>query len=744
MRRRFKEIKPLLILTGFLAFLLLGCAWSLAEPEIRAGIGYDGVILSGRYVPLSVEIKAGETEFEGRLTVDIGMKHNNYDRLCLPVSLESGETRRIEIPVRPLIEQRSFTVKLMDGDTVCTQSVADTEQLVPEEALVIGVFGGQEQLAQALGRIEERSVHGELEEIHAIALDDAFLMSDSRCIEAFDALVMEEAATKKEAQAALEDWQRKGGVLISMPQAMDDADAAARQVFEEIQKQKTPNGLISREAYSYAFGEGLNTILRVNEGEGIAGAAVLLAGYVLIAGIGLYLLMKKLDRSKDLWLIIPASAAVMCAVLCTMGTRMTLNKPASASVHVTHVDEKGDVRVQELALLNTADQGRLTVTTQDGLALGRMEYTGFSGWVKMSEEEMELRDVITLGEKPSIEMIGQAAWKRRALTIEADAAPKGRIEASAWMEEDGLHVRVHNGTDQTIQNAVLLTEMGFAGIGELSPGGETLTLLKRTDDPLMDEEQQILLEEGVMAPYQESLHRVISYCVDPEMAYDEAFRRSKLDRREQDARNLLSSKLSLAGNVTSGEALDCVLIGEVPGVACQTLMLDGRPVERRAYTSVLIAEIPFETHSETGYFYLPQQTFARMEASIGTDGRPVLGSKALPAYTERQEETCFGFALEGVHRADVERIHVSMSNYAGWDEHIALEFFDHSDGIWKTLAHPDRVTLSSGAARSAISESGEIFFRYRGAESDFRLPEIAVEGRIRQEDLATQEGGSAL
>ncbi len=745
MKRRFNEIKPLFIVTAILALVLFGCAWALAEEEgirMEAQIGYDGTVLCGRWVPLRMELTAGDAPYEGQVCVDIGVKHAYYDRLCLPVSLNAGETKVVSLPVRPLVEQDSFNVTLESEGGIDAQSTAVARALVPEDALVIGAVGGQKALCEALGAIEERSIHGELEVICAIPLDGESFPDEQCELEAFDALVLSETTVSAEqVRENIATWQKKGGVLIEGAAAQENAVAQAHAIFEEIKAQQIEYGTMQRESYNYVYGEGLSSNLRVNRGEGILPAVLLLAAYVLLAGGGLYLLMKRLDRSKDLWIAIPTACLVLCALMTVMGAKMALNKPVSVSAHVTHIDREGGVKAQELALLNIPSQERVTVTTKDGCPVSRMEYAGFSAWVKMDESEMELRDVITQGDTPSIELIGQATWKKRALLIGHDAAPQGEIIASAHMEEDGLHIAVENRTDQPIRDAMLLTELGFAKAGDLAAGEKKEMLLARTDTPKEDKDGLQLFEEGVMAAYQENLHRVMSFCVDPETAYDAQFRRSTLDKAEQSRRDDLSSRLSLAGHALSGTELDCVLVGETPEITCQPLLLDSREITRSEQISMLLLEIPFETQSQDGHFYHPQQRFIRMEAAMGADGRPVLGEKKSSFYAEQKEEVLFGFALDGVQAASVQQIYVASTPYVGRDAELTLAYYDHQKGAWEVLERPDRATLEGETARAAISGRGEVFFRYTGKElmeNGVRLPEIAVEGRSMH-DMAEDE-----
>lgn len=728
------------------AALLCAMASAAAETALHASVGYDAVILSGRPVPLSVEITADEAPVEGMLSVDVAVSSGKADRFRQPVSVPAGETRTYRMPVCPSVNQRTFEVTLSCAGASFS-ATARAARAVPEDALVIGVLSEKPKpLAQALSAIELQNVRGEREQIEAIALDAEEFARDARGMSAFDAVVvLDQAAHSLDAArtAVLEDWQRTGGILVHKSAADSLApELAARQIMAEIKAAQKDGQIISHDFSNYPYSVGLNLEMRADQPGSLFPAAALLVVYVLFAGVGAYLLMKRLDRSKILWAVLPASAVAACALMALLGALLGVNRPMSSSVHLVQYGDDGKAHVSELAMLTYAGQTRKSVATQDNVPLERMAYTIYNGY-ESPGEEMELRDVMTLGDHPAIELEGKADWLVRKLVVRSDAAPQGRVTAFAHMEEDGLHVEAENDTDVTIENAVLITQVGYALLGDLAPGAQAQAVLLRTDETPWDEKGNVLVREGQMLPMGVSLYVVCCAAVDPENVSDPSWARSSLPKAEQTRRQWMNDVLELGTNAGRGTDFDCVLIGETPQIACQTLVLDGEPVTRRAQKSVLSCTAAFETVSSSGYFYYPEKTFRCLNATLDENGVPVLGKACESGYIYEKGEVLLGFRLSGVQVDGIEEIRLrSTGGVSGGDNVIAIESYDYTDGQWVPLAEDGVIRIDGALAGRVVSPSGELCLRLSGekmAEWGLYLPEIIVEGRQSE----AREGGDA-
>lgn len=746
MKRRLKAY----VLLMLCAALLCGVAAAAAETTLRAWVGYDTVILSGRWFPLFVEITADDAPVEGMTEVDVGADTGMVDRFRQPVSVPAGETRTYRLPICPMVNQRTFEVRLSCGEEAVS-ATARASRAVAEDALVIGVLGKEtDQLAHALCAIEQRDVHGTREIIEAIALDAECFAQDAREMSAFDAMVVldgEDRTLDGESVRVLESWRQAGGILVrrsSEDSAMLTPGLAAQEIMSEIKAAQTNGQGYQRENGNSRFSDSLNTAMTADQPASLWPAAAVLAVYVLAAGVGAYGLMKRLDRSKTLWAVIPAMALVACGVMALLGAGLGLNQPMSSSVHLVHYAADGQTDVSELAALTYAGQQRRVVSTQGNTPLEKRVYSYYNGYAELTDETA-LRDVITLGEQPSIELEGKADWLVRSLVVGNEAAPEGSVTALAHMEKDGLHVEVKNDTDTLMENAVVLTKIGYAHLGDLAPGDTAQTVLLRTDESPWNGKGQLILREQQMLPFGTTMYRAAQAAVDPEAAKDPTWKRSSLPEKEQHSREIEECILMLGSGAAWQEGFACAVIGQTPQIACEMLLLDGKPVTRRAEKSVLVCTAAFDPVSASGYFYYPEGTFKRLEATLDENGAPRLGKKCESSYVYEQDEVLLGFSLSGVDAAGIEEIRLYADggvNGGNQKNAVIIEAYDYTDGKWVRLEEDGDIRISGALARRVVSRSGALCLRFTGdtlAEWGVRLPEIIVEGCLSTQ----QEGGEA-
>ena len=78
--------------------------------------------------------------------------------------------------------------------------------------------------------------------------------------------------------------------------------------------------------------------MRVSEGVSILPAVAVLAAYVLIAGAGLFILMRRIDRSRLMWICLPVCAACAMGLVVLISGVLGLNEPTAASLRVILFD----------------------------------------------------------------------------------------------------------------------------------------------------------------------------------------------------------------------------------------------------------------------------------------------------------------------------------------------------------------------------------------------------------------------
>lgn len=502
-------------------------------------------------------------------------------------------------------------------------------------------------------------------------------------------------------------WQR---LLLKME------PSRYRKVFEE------------RTIRNYHSNYGYVSSLRIASDKSIAPVLVMLTVYALLAGIGLYWLLRKRERSRELWLFVPVSAlaAWICTAVCA--SWMGLNQSAASSVRVTRFDADGCVYSEELVRLSSSEDKRIVVASQDGYPVERMGYHYFNGYAD-PDTEMELRDVMVLGTTPSIELPAAAPWTLRELVVRRTDIPEGQLLADVRMEEDGLHVNVSNMTEYSLQNVMLVTGMGYCRLEDLPSGGTLETTLVRQNETAYTPDGEPKIVEGVLTPYTVGIHSVISACVYPERQDDSDFSSGTLSEQERMHRSREESRLQ-TGNVGS-EGFACLLIADCPQLSPSVLMIDGEPAAQRASAGVVVLEMELDSRSESGYFYYPEGAFSAFGAYADEDGIPRLKSPIQERYAFGEgKDVMYGFRLDGISPESIRRIHV-INEYGGRRDTPSVKVYDAQNEKWVSIDSGEYAMISGGLLSRIVSDKGELFIRYSSEDSEeisIYAPQIIVEG----------------
>ena len=108
-----------------LVLLVLSVACARAQTDMRADVGYEGIVPGGRWFPLRIAIEHDGEALDALVAIDL--IHNNqdtYDRYEFPVRIEPGTTRA-SFPIRYFAPQWTLAVTLRTGETVIAQAQAE-------------------------------------------------------------------------------------------------------------------------------------------------------------------------------------------------------------------------------------------------------------------------------------------------------------------------------------------------------------------------------------------------------------------------------------------------------------------------------------------------------------------------------------------------------------------------------------------------------------------------------------------
>ena len=484
------------------------------------------------------------------------------------------------------------------------------------------------------------------------------------------------------------------------------------------------------------YSQTLNTLERVNKGNGILPIAWILGVYVALIGIGMYIILKRRDASKWLWAAIPLCTAGCAAAIGLWSIAKKPSAPAAAQTLIIHYDEDGDVDAEEQVLLSYAGQKRRTISTQNGDEIEPVNnYQRFYsyGEENVDMKNMELQNVVTLGEDASIELKEKATWVERNLLIHRKNLPEGKMTSSAWMDSDGLHAEIYNETDMTLKNAVLITSWGYACAEQIAPGETKTFFLPREKES----KYSVNLNDGVLIPEGEALlfpapiYSVERMYVYPELAEGKEL---NLTSDEEENRQLLQSKVSCCPTYYNGNWAQCSLVAESLDVECSALLIDGEPIDHTAKNTIIVCNIPIRKESPNGYLYTGE--ILKYEVEEDSDGMLHLGAKKDLGYVYGDGIHMIGYDLSTVDFSKIQTIRFDSAFGVALNNEVTLEIYDHGSNEWIPIFSDRRgfedLALDVDKMNGIIGENGELFLRIQMKNTNdyggVYMPSITVEG----------------
>ena len=537
------------------------------------------------------------------------------------------------------------------------------------------------------------------------------------------------------------------------------------------------------ESNQYGWNDALSSLPVENAHRGWPLAA-LLALYLLLAGIVLYLVLKRMDKREWMWLGVPVLAVLAALGVLKTGEHLGFDRPMAATGLEIVYQADGEADANLYTVLSSPETGEFTVASEPGVRL--LPYGDDSAYYYYSEGNEEiaptrLRYRYILSGTPAVAYPGGSSWSARHLRMEDERAGWGQLEGSAWMEEDGLHMEIANRTPGELRDVIVYSDLGFAHVPSIAQGETANLLLRRADG---QEEEQIadwlrgLAESSV---YDGSLAEDLA-------AYEGVLLPMPVQAGGFQSDAILSAALGgtlqaspqprAPGQVDLSAALGGALQGQEPqnrqwelvctrayetvgrsfdvygapfavrvlcrveGVDWPQLSLNGQEIARTSRLCVAAAELTYAPIGPDGYAYYPAgEVNARlldMEAAFDPEN-PLFAPESQDAagYYELPYEPAFLFDLGA--RVEPQRLYVAAQGY--YNVLPIASLYNFASGEWDVFELPD-IDLAGAAAAPYVSAQGYICVRYAQAEEtedwmssgtgSVNKPALVFEGRVAE------------
>lgn len=474
--------------------------------------------------------------------------------------------------------------------------------------------------------------------------------------------------------------------------------------------------------------------IRVKNTASAVPMLVLAVVYLLVGGVGGYLLLKKLDKREWLWGLFPALTVACVVGIALLGRTGGFSQPIA--VTFAHYNLDAGEGVKTYAALSTSDGAEHRISSPDGDVLpSNTDYFGYYSYYDDDDSAnqkripTELRYRFLLGENQAVSLPFGAPWTVKSIIIKGRQPKLPDIQATLWPEADGLHGRIENRSDFPLREGVVLTSMGFCSIPDLQPGEKTEFAL--IEPP---REKQTSFTDGALLPQlmDNSYYSMVYAYLYPESG---ARSQQKLSPPEEAERE---TKRSLLISAFSGDSIYADGNSFFRFVAFQdelkpaALYLDGQEITRSASRSMVSMAVPYTPVGPDGWAYYTPGLLTPTVAEPGPVPKDT--AVAIPGgyKTYRLEEKpTFCFTLPQGADLAVSSLRF-LSQYYG--AYVDIGLYNWERGMWDTIEDGAEMT---GAQATPYFRDGQLFVQYRAPAgsgegySEVLAPSLEIRGRLK-------------
>lgn len=709
------------LLAALCCLMIPVCCLADGAVSMEATIGYDGVATYVRKLPLTVTITNPGPDLQGTLAVDLVRSDTAYDRYEMPVTAASGATIQVSMPLVLTRKQKSYTVQLLQGDTVTAEASFAPRNMLNPFGLIVGAITPNPADLQSMAITQGNDVLSRQEYWNVVPLSLSQFPEDGESLRFFDILAVDGAdlTTLSEKQkSAFDQWLKDGGIVIvgggangaenfgffqpytgiSAGAVTQETDISGRLMAglgvsggglgenatltelvgvsdELLNASRIGDGYVLTAAFSltenplgrwlgtraiwqrvmlaYAqnayrklvnlrqhgnydteqvyISQNLNGSISVPGGEGAFWPLVLLAVFLLLAGLGGYWILKKLDKRDWLWLTVPVLAVVTSLAMWGLSGVLSIRQPVAVRYSVVTVDEDGTTDGYTAISVTKAEREPITVSLNAG-EIDMASTASYSYSLDNSGEQREgnqLRYAYRVGERDSITMQQEKAWEMNSLLARnVPMADVSGITGHCDWEGDQLVFTVLNGSGVALQEGAILSGYGFVSVPALLPGETARCVLRpMTDEEKAQQKQSGSYQQprdGVMLP--ESMRRDYTgfdLCYELSSAFLSAKQRE--NQGDADALSYWSLCFEL---MTRGESGDLNQIIQYVSFCDQldrlTIMLDGQPVQRQAQMNCIKTSLHYNPIADDGTARFLSGSFPLSSATQIGNEKPVV------------------------------------------------------------------------------------------------------------------------
>lgn len=461
--------------------------------------------------------------------------------------------------------------------------------------------------------------------------------------------------------------------------------------------------------------------------------ALLIAAGMTVAASLCWLGLKKAGRQKWMWLALPLLSAAAAVSLVLLSGTSEANRPMAVVTENLIQGAGGDIRSHLGVTAAAPEYGRHSYAMQgENLRIMNYDYVEYDeDETEKKQEPTTLRTCYIAGGDSLLTAESTTPWEMVNMTCEADSDIQGRIESSIWMEEDGMHAEVTNGTEYRLTSGHVITNVGYVSVPDLEPGGKAEVSL--THRKLADPQNPKYEDGGLYMNDAADFYPMICASLGFTETYD-----GNSDRNPASARasmiNSAAGQLYREKNGNGYVASEGTrfIYSAVPETLPETsLSVDGEAVSKMTVFGQLTAEMEYLDVGRTGVVF--RAAGMDVPVRVETDGNGLPGKDMVSTiqkvyYHPLSEVPTFRFDLSRQKEVKVEKLRLAMEKYySGQTKAYAL---NAATGAWDEI----RLNEDIPGPEKYLDAAGQLFLQFRPDTqemyAEIPTPMIILEGRL--------------
>ena len=464
-------------------------------------------------------------------------------------------------------------------------------------------------------------------------------------------------------------------------------------------------------------------------------AAAVIAAAAL-AGLALWIVLNRHGKSKWMWAGLPLVSLAAAAAIAIMAGSSMLNGPAAA-VAVNIVQDETGERTYYTGVTAAAPKAGVHRYSIPGEKLEVLSWNE-PYWADEDEENQnrepaELRIIRKTGEMNEAAFNAESPWQATEMSAVRTGRESGNVEAEIWMEEDGLHGTISNGTELSLKEGAVLCIWGFARIPALAPG-ESADFLMAAESAA-DPNNPVFTDGKMLQNASAGLYSVVSQMFfGAGNEYDYESRNGILAGMINSASNELARRHGDPyGSGSDGTVF--MYCAEPEEVAVPAIFADGKEVESKSAIPMLTAEMAYKTVGKTGVVFHAPGMDKAIRCSLDEEGLPAgdmeeeQGYSKYGSYHSLSETPTFRFTPEDTQDIEISKLVIGLEQW----------YLNETKGYVLNVKYRkwEEIQLNTPLTRPEkyIDEKGNLYCQFRSATgeyySEIPAPTLTLEGRVK-------------